>query len=222
MSPVTVTVIVLAKTPVAGRVKTRCTPPCSPTQAADLAMAALVDTLDTVGRSCADRVVVALDGAVGPWIPGDFDVLAQVDGSLGQRIDAALGAVGGTCLLIGMDTPQVTVDALDNAITRLRDRAADSIIGLSTDGGFWALGVAADVEVVGLCAPVAMSLATTGADQLGHLVSRGLTVSLLATMTDVDDFATALEVAAAVPNSGFAAAVCAIDAANTRTQAGAA
>ncbi len=41
-----VTVAVLAKAPVPGRVKTRLCPPCSPAQAAQLAAAALEDTLD--------------------------------------------------------------------------------------------------------------------------------------------------------------------------------
>ena len=40
-----VTVIVLAKAPVAGRVKTRLCPPCTPAEAATLAEAALADTL---------------------------------------------------------------------------------------------------------------------------------------------------------------------------------
>jgi glycosyltransferase A (GT-A) superfamily protein (DUF2064 family) len=38
--------VVIAKAPVAGRVKTRLTPPCTPAQAAELARAALRDTLD--------------------------------------------------------------------------------------------------------------------------------------------------------------------------------
>ena len=43
-----VTLAVIAKAPVAGRVKTRLTPPCTPEQAAALAEAALRDTLDAV------------------------------------------------------------------------------------------------------------------------------------------------------------------------------
>ena len=51
--------IVIAKAPVAGRAKTRLCPPCTPQQAADLAEAALADTLDAVlvdtGRAARDR-----------------------------------------------------------------------------------------------------------------------------------------------------------------------
>ena len=49
------TVVVMAKSPVAGRVKTRCCPPCTPTQAAELAAAALADTLDAVAGCAAPR-----------------------------------------------------------------------------------------------------------------------------------------------------------------------
>src|SRR5262249_3936520 len=53
-------VLVMAKAPVPGRVKTRLCPPCTPTEAAALAEAALADTLDAVAACHADRFVVAL------------------------------------------------------------------------------------------------------------------------------------------------------------------
>ena len=45
-----VTLVVLAKEPVVGRVKTRLCPPCSEAEAAEVAWAALADTIDAVGR----------------------------------------------------------------------------------------------------------------------------------------------------------------------------
>ena len=54
--------IVLAKAPVPGRVKTRLCPPATPEQAASLAAAALADTLAAALRVPAAQVVVALDG----------------------------------------------------------------------------------------------------------------------------------------------------------------
>ena len=71
------TIVVIAKSPVAGRVKTRCCPPCTPGQAADLAAASLADTLDAV-RERGHGHVVALDGRPGPWLPVGFDVVARV------------------------------------------------------------------------------------------------------------------------------------------------
>ena len=49
MSAARAAVVVLAKAPVPGRVKTRLCPPCTPAEAALLAEAALVDTLCAVG-----------------------------------------------------------------------------------------------------------------------------------------------------------------------------
>ena len=63
---VTGQVLVIAKEPVPGRVKTRLTPPFSPRQAADLARAALADTLAAVAAVPAARPVIALDGTAGP------------------------------------------------------------------------------------------------------------------------------------------------------------
>lgn len=53
---------VIAKAPVAGRVKTRLCPPCTPQQAAALAGAALQDTLAAVAATPAHRRVLVLDG----------------------------------------------------------------------------------------------------------------------------------------------------------------
>ena len=51
------TLIVIAKEPVPGRVKTRLSPPFTPRQAASLAHAALLDTLEAVRRAPAEYEV---------------------------------------------------------------------------------------------------------------------------------------------------------------------
>jgi hypothetical protein len=63
------TLLVIAKQPVPGRVKTRLVPPCTHEQAAVLAEAALADTLRTVLATPARRRVLVLDGRPGPWSP---------------------------------------------------------------------------------------------------------------------------------------------------------
>ena len=54
--------LVLAKTPVPGRVKTRLCPPCTPEQAARVAAAALADTLAAVARTPAVRRCLVVEG----------------------------------------------------------------------------------------------------------------------------------------------------------------
>ena len=69
------TLLVIAKEPRPGRVKTRLTPPFTPEEAAALAEAALADTLDAVARTPAERRVLVLDGTPGPWLPAGFEVV---------------------------------------------------------------------------------------------------------------------------------------------------
>ena len=123
------TLIVMAKAPVAGRVKTRLTPPLRPEQAATLARAALEDTLAAVGRSrLATRRVVALDGEPDGWLPDGFELIAQRGDGLAERLAAAFESIEGPALLIAMDTPQVTPELLDAGLAGLAD-GADAVLG---------------------------------------------------------------------------------------------
>lgn len=99
------TLLVIAKEPRPGRVKTRLTPPFTPREAATLAEATLVDTLRTVAATPARRRVLVLDGAPGPWLPPGFDVVPQCAGGLDERLAAAFAGCDGPALLIGMDHP---------------------------------------------------------------------------------------------------------------------
>ena len=82
--------IVIAKEPVPGRVKTRLCPPCTPDDAARLAAAALADTFAAVQPAPADARTVVLDGHPGGWIPAGFDVIPQRAGGLDARLALAL------------------------------------------------------------------------------------------------------------------------------------
>ena len=194
------TLLVIAKEPVPGRVKTRLVPPCSYEQAAALAEAALADTLHTVLTVPARRRVLVLDGRPGPWLPAGFDVVPQCGGSLDERLARAFAAVPGPALLIGMDTPQVTPDLLT-----VDWPAADAVFGLAVDGGFWALGLR--VPDPALLRGVPMSTPSTGAIQRSRLVAAGLRVADLPELRDVDTAADAVAVARQAPRSRFAARV---------------
>src|SRR5215469_4765604 len=116
------TIVVIAKAPVAGRVKTRLCPPCTPAEAAALAEAALRDTLAVVAATPATARVLSLDGAPGPWIPDGFVIVPQLGQGLDERLANAFAAVTGPALLIGMDTPQVTPELLAKAVDALHER----------------------------------------------------------------------------------------------------
>ncbi|MBV9448083.1 MAG: DUF2064 domain-containing protein [Streptosporangiaceae bacterium] len=220
--PLAAQIVVIAKAPVPGRVKTRLTPPYTPVEAAALAEAALGDTLAAVSRADVARRVVALDGAPGPWLPPGFDVIEQRGDGLDERIahafvDASAAAPRPKAqansaplpvVLIGMDTPQVTPDLLASAAAPLLDGSADATFGFAEDGGFWLLGMreATPAAVLG----VPMSRDDTGARQLLRLKMAGFRVRVMPELADVDTAAEAERIAAAIPDSGFARCMAAL------------
>ena len=190
-------VLVMAKAPLAGRVKTRLCPPCSPEQAASIAAAALADTLTAVANSSATRRIVALDGEPGPWLPAGFEVIPQRGDSFEERLEDAWSAVDGACVQIGMDTPQVTAGHLDNALDALRYAAA--ALGPAADGGWWALALRRPQP--GAFTGVAMSTEHTGRDQEARLQSFGLDVIHLPVLIDIDTISDLLAVVRDAPNT---------------------
>ena len=201
--PLPVQLLVLAKTPVPGRVKTRLCPPLTPAQAADVAAAALEDTLDAVRATPVARRVLVVDGDA---TAAGFDVVPQRAGGLDERLGGAfddVAAAGLPALLIGMDTPQVTPALLTAAADALLGSAA--VLGLAADGGWWALGLQAPDG--GLLRGVATSRDDTGRRQLDRLTGAGLHPVALPVLSDVDTAADAVAVARAAPAGRFAALV---------------
>ena len=82
------TLLVLAKEPVPGRVKTRLQTRFSPQEAAGLAACAIEDTLDAVRASRASRKVLVWEGNPAPW-SHEFASVAQSSGTLNDRLAAA-------------------------------------------------------------------------------------------------------------------------------------
>ena len=198
-----VTLLVIAKEPVPGRVKTRLTPPYAPWQAAALAEAALADTLHAVLRAPARRRVLVLDGTPGPWLPPGFEVVPQATGGLDERLAAAFARYDdGPALLVGMDTPQLTAELPAD----VGEDGHDAWFGPAADGGFWALGLADPSHAGSLVRGVPMSTDLTGAIQRRRLVDAGLSIRDLPLLRDVDTAADASSVAGLCPpGSRFAA-----------------
>ncbi len=200
-----VNLIVIAKAPVAGRSKTRLTPPCSPHQAAGLAEAALRDTLSAVAAAEAARRVLVLEGSPGTWIPDSFEVLPQAQGGLEERLAAAFEAVGGPSLLVGMDTPQLTSELLEAGARALMSPAVDAVLGPADDGGYWAIGLRRPERRV--FEDVPMSTGLTFGAQSRRLEDLGLRSTTLAALRDVDTIEDAIAVAGERPGTRFAAAL---------------
>lgn len=195
------TVVVLAKRPRAGFVKTRMVPPLTYEAAADVAAAALRDTLATVGSAAFEHCMLAFDGDPAGWLPAGWLLHRQSSGGLDERIVAAVqSAPDGAVLLIGMDTPQLSALALHD-FDPLR---FDACLGLATDGGYWVIGFANAWDAAASVLGVPMSESFTGAEQLRRLRALGLRVQLLDELTDVDTVEAARRVAVEAPHTGFA------------------
>lgn len=199
-------VLVLAKAPVPGRVKTRLTPALTPEQAAAVARAALEDTLDAVRRSSAARRVLVMDG---DHPASGFVVQHQCRGPLDRRLahafDRAWAEHPLPALVLGMDTPQLSTDQLDAALAALVAPGVDAVLGAAEDGGWWALGLRRPDG--SLLRGVPTSRPDTGARQRRRLASAGLRVVDLPVLRDVDSVDDLRAVSRAAPAGRFAATV---------------
>lgn len=197
------TLLVIAKEPRPGRVKTRLQSRFSPREASDLAAAALQDTLAAVWGAQVRHRVLVLEGSEGPWLPTGFVVIPQRGDGLDERLASAFEDCAsllddsGPMLLVGMDTPQLTPALLD-----VDWAGADALLGPTEDGGYWCIGLRRPCAEALVGVP--MSTDRTGAEQLDRLRGLGLRVGVLPRLVDVDTPQDAEEVAAAAPATSFA------------------
>ncbi len=210
-------VLVMAKSPVAGRVKTRLGADIGHDAAARVASAALLDTLEAATAAAgAHGCHLALDGDLDDAVGADrlraaltgWTVTPQRGEGFAERLVAAHADAGpGVVVQVGMDTPHVSADLLAAAAAPLRAAhpAYDAVLGPADDGGWWVLA-RRDPSVAGVLADVEMSTARTGADTRDALVGAGWRVGTTVMLRDVDEVADADAVAALVPGSHFAEA----------------
>ena len=191
-----VTLVVIAKAPVAGQAKTRLAKTVGDQAAADIAAATLLDTLDAVEATPVQARVVALTGDMSrasssAEIRSRLDALRMVE----QRghdfsarlanaiVDAASTAGPRPVLLIASDTPQVTASLLTECAQALLE--TDVVFGLAHDGGWWVLGVT-DPAMADCLNAIPTSRSDTGPATLEALRGRGFSVKLVAELSDVD------------------------------------
>ena len=217
MSRVAATALVVAKAPVPGLAKTRLAAAVGDERAADIAAAALLDTLDAVAAAPFTKRVVALTGdldlaARSSEISSrldDFTVIGQRGEDFGHRLahahaDAAAAAGVQPIIQIGMDTPQITAALLTECAGKLSTGTA--VLGLARDGGWWSIGLS-DAAVAACLTDVPMSQSDTGALTAAALENAGARVVFTTELADVDtvdDIALVRE--ACRPDSRFALA----------------
>ncbi|MCV7298403.1 DUF2064 domain-containing protein [Mycobacterium barrassiae] len=191
-----VVALVVAKAPVPGQAKTRLAAAIGDRAAADIAAAALLDTLDAVAAAPVAARVVAMTGDLDAASASAeirsrldaFTVVPQRGDGFAERLanahlDAAAAAGARPVVQIGMDTPQVSAEMLVECAQQLS--RTDAVLGLAADGGWWVLGVS-DASMADCLREVPMSRSDTGALTLAALYSKGFRVELMAELADVD------------------------------------
>ena len=140
-------VAIFAKTPTAGEVKTRLTPVLRAGEAAELAEAMLLDTVEIVERAGLDAVLAftpatgrrALERLLGPR----RRLVPQGGGDLGARLERVMRRLAeksrGPVIAIGTDCPAIDGDRLVSAARALG--RSDVVLGPALDGGFYLLGL---------------------------------------------------------------------------------
>ncbi len=139
--------IVFAKAPVPGDVKTRLSPPLSPADAAAVHEACLRDVITHAARERGRLEIWFAGGtAAGGWFAREFPGIvraAQRDGDLGARMGDAFErsfADGAErVIIVGADVPTLPDSTLTSAFVDLED--GDAVIGPSRDGGYVLIGL---------------------------------------------------------------------------------
>jgi rSAM/selenodomain-associated transferase 1 len=188
--------IVMAKAPVAGRTKTRLSPPLSGQEAADLYRCLLLDTMELMARAAratgVQPVVSYHPPAALPTFarlaPPGFSFIAQVGADLGERLHNTLSEClrGGYRRVVVMDSdsPTLPVAYLENAFAALD--GADVVLGPCEDGGYYLIGLKAPCAA--LFRGIVMSTATVLEETLQRAREQGLRAVCLPTWYDVDNF----------------------------------
>ena len=187
-----VAIVIMAKAPRAGAVKTRLCPPLSSADAADLYACFLRDKIAQVR---------ALAGAVGviAFTPeesrAEFEALApgfrliqQLGADLGERLRNCLGALLGDAytgaVAIDSDTPTLPTAFLEQAVSLLSGPGADVVVGPSDDGGYYLIGVRQPAPF--LFERMPWSTPAVLPETLRRAEAKGLQVALLPAWFDVD------------------------------------
>jgi rSAM/selenodomain-associated transferase 1 len=194
--------LVLAKQPVAGRVKTRLARSLGEAAAAELAQAFLADTLRHAARvRDARRVLCFSPPDARDWFAGldpRAELLAQVEGDLGARLTAAFEhafAQGATAVLaVGSDSPQQGADLLERAFAELAPGRV--VLRPSRDGGYTLVGLAA--RAPGLFADIPWSTPQVCEQSEQRARSLGLEIVRLEEGYDVDEASDVARLAAQI------------------------
>lgn len=189
-------IILVAKMPIPGRVKTRLSPSLSDMDTAELYTRFLRDSTGKVSAVCGATPFIALNISDDPGafdalrdtleLPHSITVLDQGVGNLGERLVRLCRyglTAAGRLVLIGSDSPTLPLSYIERALDALE--AYDVVIGPSDDGGYYLIGVSGNHRC--LFEEIDWSTGKVFEQTLARAAAANLSVEVLDNWYDVDD-----------------------------------
>jgi rSAM/selenodomain-associated transferase 1 len=188
----------MTKAPIAGRVKTRLTPPLTSEEAAELNKCFLQDIAAAIIRAGTETRGVGCYEPVGAEeiyqqiLPSSFALLPQREATFGERLRGAaedlFSAGFASVCLIGSDSPTVPLSSYARAALRLAEPGESVVLGPSEDGGYYLIGM--KKVYPRLFEDITWSTDRVFEQTLARAAELQLPVHLLPAALDVDDQAT--------------------------------
>jgi rSAM/selenodomain-associated transferase 1 len=181
--------VVIAKEPVPGAVKTRLAPFVGADGAARVAAAMLADTVAVMTQVEADPWVCFAPpdarGRMARLAPG-CGLLAQVQGDLGDRLAACFAALldGGAerVVIVGADTPHVPRATYEAAFALLDQ--VEVVLGPAEDGGYYLVGAKAALPELFVGVPMGTEVVLQ--ETIQRAIRRRLRIATVPTLRDLD------------------------------------
>ncbi len=189
--------VMMAKAPRVGSVKTRLTPLLSNEQAAQLSRCFIRDMAENIGalsgKSKAAGIIAYMpqgeEAAFDGLLPHGFQLLLQRGADLGERLMNAaadlFGAGFAHVCLINSDSPTLPRSLLMEAIAALRRPGERAVLGEATDGGYYLIGL--QKPQPHLFQRIEWSTPQVAGQTLARAAECGLAMTRLPRWYDVDD-----------------------------------
>lgn len=186
-------IVVMAKEPVPGAVKTRLQPDLSPEESADLYSCLLKDRIESIRDLAGVEKAIAYSPATAlPFFEGlaprGFTLFPQRGRGLSARLTEIVASRvigGGGVVIVDSDSPDLPVDRIPGALRSLR-QGADVVFGPCHDGGYYLVAVGGPAP--GLFEGIPWSSAEVLQASMEKASALGLKSVLLPPWGDIDTF----------------------------------
>ncbi len=141
----------MVRSPEAGEVKTRLVPPLTPEEAVALYIAMVGDTFASLAELTAVDIHLAYTPEGAPpakilnVLPHGVPVTIQEGNDLGERIysvfDSLFSKGYARVAVIGSDSPDIPIDNVKDAFTRLAAEPGSVALGPAADGGYYLIAM---------------------------------------------------------------------------------